>query len=269
MELCLYLETESPKMEIYIPSYQRPDKVEKVFLTLDRIGLNPKIVCSFYDSSIEVYKNRYGKAVLEYYTTGIRQKRQAILDTAKDSKIIMVDDDVEFYHRISQDPVKLRKSADEEIKNAFNTIDSFLENYAHGGLSQRFMNNYRKPSHEINTAYFQVLCFNKNLFPIPYPKFRFEVGEELDMNLQLLRAKRANFVISDYAIGSWGFKRDGGTSLWRTDELEYNVYNSIADTWPDVVKVRKVRGNMGSKVIPTISWAKIKKNWFLDTPSFF
>lgn len=192
--------------------------------------------------------------------TGIRAVRQWILDHARD-KLVMFDDDLRIYYRTEDN--KFKRAGPNHVISLMASIGDMLDQYAHGGVAERFMAHTRPRGHVLNKRYFHILCYNKRLFPRPYPAYRVETGEDHDMNLQLLKSGRPGFFLTEWAHDDkpWA---PGGCNTWRTREIhEQSVYD-LAKYHSDVITVceptRDMKSHGDASVSMKIGWAKAARN---------
>ncbi len=245
-------------MKIFIPTTGRAGK-QKTFERLIAAGdVNWPMYLVAGKGERKVIQDKLGPVdVLECPFDGIHRVRQWILDANPAGKVVMLDDDLEFYARKANG--KWPKADNGDLRRLFTAIDMALEKWAHGGVCEKFMSNHRPEQPQFNKRYFHILCYNTSLFPHPRPKFRTATGEDHDMNLQLLKAGKAGFLLTRWAHADkpWA---DGGCNTWRTQKVNVDACRDLADLHDDVITLKKTDKDMknhgGTSFTMRINWRK-------------
>lgn len=176
----------------------------------------------------------------------VGQVRQRILEEFG-PRLVMLDDDIALYQWNGQRMAPLTTA--EEIGYLIEHVEQALDRYAHVGLADRFMGHTRQRPMEMNKRYIKFLAFNHDLFPEAWPEFRLPVSEDLDFNLQLLRAGRENCILTEWAVADRGQYKDGGCQRYRNDELERQVCEWLAAEYPGVYSyTQDAKGRWRSRV---------------------
>jgi hypothetical protein len=185
--------------------------------------------------------------------TGINNVRQYIMEHCTDNKVLMIDDDLSFFHRPSIKQTDLYQATGPQIMEMIEWLDDALENYAHCSISartQNFQNTYRlikANSFELETTRpWRVYGFRKDIF----------MGEQLDfhagldintmddfhMTLQLLELGYRNLVNFNFAHEQRGSNSTGGAATYRDLELlKICALNLVDKHPPGIVKAVKRR----------------------------
>ena len=163
--------------------------------------------------------------------TGINNVRQFILEYAMEAhydKILILDDDLIFNTRASNDAPNLRKVTSQETAELFNRMDKLLDEYVHVGVSPRQMNDKHFPytvKHGMRmNAVHGIRPFDVYNTGLKYNAV--ELMEDYFMTLGLFAKGMPNAVIVDWTWdqrGGSGAK--GGCSTYRTLELQEHVNN--------------------------------------------
>jgi hypothetical protein len=227
-------------LRIFIPTINRQAR-QRTAAILEDAQVDYELVVSTNDSAPDLYP----PDTLRTMAKGIRETRQTILDFSDDPKVLMLDDDLRFYARLTNG--KFVEAEPQQVAAMASAIDTFLDTFAHGGIAAKFMSNTSPRGHVENAKYYHVLAYNKTLMPDPAPTFRTEVGEDHDMNLQLLTRGYPNFVLTEYANDDKE-RASGGCQTWRTDELELAEAVRLRDFFPDFVTLNGRR--------PKIAWKR-------------
>lgn len=205
---------------------------------------------------IDRYARRWGHAAsvvgLRYH--GIREKRQHVLDTGGDGKLVMMDDDLRFRARRADGRFERATAADVEAMLA--AIEKALDERAHVGIADEFMCQHNPVGAVEGRRYNQVLGYNFGLVEGARPKFRFEVNEEHDMHLQLLRLGHVPLVLTDWTKSS-RYQAAGGCSTWRTAELERSEFHRFALEWSGVVSVVPNKNSI-SGLATRVNWRRAR-----------
>lgn len=209
-------------ISVVIPSYGRPE-AQPVYDFFMDMGHDPILAVN----SVEDAGGRRCRVLPHNHVGEVRQR---ILDTWK-GKVIVIDDDAQF-HRWNGE--KFRRCIPEDMDDLLREVSQMLETYAHVGLADRFMGHTRQRPLEFNKRYLKFIAYNTHLFPDPWPQFRLPVSEDLDFNLQLLRAGRENCILTEWAVSDRGQYKPGGCQRYRTDEVEREVCEWLSNEHPGV-----------------------------------
>lgn len=234
---------------LYIPTIGRVDK-QITALVLKEAGIDYKLV-------VKTKADAGNEPYIICKASGIKATRQYILEKSTEDKIIMLDDDLKFRKRI-KDTGRFTKCEPKDIRKLLSLIEKLLDRHAHVGLVDEFMCNIRPPGFITIGRYTSLIAYNKKLFPKPWPKFRIEINEEHDFNLQLLNKGLRPAIITDYTK-STKFFADGGCNTWRTAEVEKTAHWDLAKLWPNFVSVVPNKYNM-SKVGIRFNWKAIERS---------
>lgn len=193
----------------------------------------------------------------------IAAKRAWIFQTTTFSKIIMIDDDLSFAIRGAKGKlVSLNSDNDLIFNGVWEILEEKMENYRHGGISQRFMNQHKKGSWEYNAKAHHAMFYH-----VPTVKKHCKLGqtdrfEDLDYTLQLLRAGFENAIYNDMTVTEpKGFNAPGGVSLYRTAAKIDTGLQRLAKLHPGIVTIVPREDNDGDTAFkgnyrPIIRWKK-------------
>lgn len=194
--------------------------------------------------------------------TGIHNVRQWCIDNADTSYIFLLDDDMTFFKRLDGS-VKLEKTSDEQLNEAFNTMLDWLEfEFPLVGMSARQGNNhvdepYREATRQMNFHGINVKEF-KQL------GLRFDgqaVMEDFHLVLTLLSKGIPNRVFYQYCWNQIGSGESGGCSTYRTWELQKECAEELAFKFPEFVTVVKKKTTstwkeFGERYDVRVQWKK-------------
>lgn len=186
----------------------------------------------------------------------IAKKREWIIKKAKSDKILMLDDDLEFFAKRDDDPTRMLPATPEQItwwiKDLFKKLGPKIP---HAGFGPKLMNNqmpagWKSPGRMIYSLGYYLPVVRKEC-----ELGRIETREDMDITLQLLRKGYPNAVCYTIACGQT-YGRDGGCSGQRTLEGSNADAHKLAELHQGYVKVvqRDYKGNPRQEVI--CSWLK-------------
>jgi glycosyltransferase involved in cell wall biosynthesis len=223
-------------MKIYIPTRGRAD--DQVTLSFFPESLRKEVVLVIDSDEEHLYKDKYDCQfmVIPEDIKGIAKKRQYIHKYTDDKKIVMLDDDLRFYIRNSDNDWHLRYLEPNEYPALFGLLDVWLDDYAHVGVSAREGNNRVEKLAVENTRYMRVLGYNLDMFD-GIELGRVQVMEDFDINLQLLRQGKPSKISYYYAQGQKSSNAAGGCSEWRTIDVHNQGALTLQALHPDFVKV--------------------------------
>jgi len=218
--------------QIAIPSRSRAHAQKTIANLSPVLYENIVIVCP--SDQYEEYRNAVpdDSMVMPFDGFGIAAKRDFILKSKKYGKVLMFDDDLKFYRRTEDN--KFLPMVPAETVPMVEMILSYLDKYAMCGLVDKFMSQHTARPHIECHRFNQTLCFNRDLFPDPWPTFRGLIAEEHDMMLQLLTRGIRTAVITEYSKTDKPYDR-GGCSDWRTTEIMKQEIERMAQLWPGIV----------------------------------
>lgn len=251
-------------MDIVIPSRGRPHSQESL-KQLRAAGLYVTVVVPM--AELESYLHHAQDpwvrvCSLPEHIQGIAHKRQWMLENiGVDDAFIMVDDDLTFFKRRTDDPTKLADITPEELYRAFLLMEVTLKTHAHVGFAAREGANRNTESHIYNTRIMRVLGYNRAVLKQHNITFgRVPVMEDFDVALQLLRAGLPNVILNQYAHNQKGSGAVGGCSVWRTPQVHAAAAQELAKLHPKYVKVvektTKTAWGGGTRTDVTIQWKR-------------
>lgn len=180
------------------------------------------------------------------------------------TKFLMLDDDIRFLVRRSEDTWQLRGTEDDELARLLRTIEELLDDYGHVGVSPREGNNRfgegPAPLIAENTRTLRALAYRTEDF-LRMQHGRVEVMEDFDVNLQLLRAGIPNCSIGYWAQGQKMTNAPGGCSTYRSHEVHEASAHRLAELHPGFVSLRQKqnktdREGFGTRTEVTIQWKR-------------
>jgi hypothetical protein len=190
-------------------------------------------------------------AIVPFYGTGIGAKRDYILRHRSSGKIIMMDDDLAFYKRNESGEKFARlptRSPDTLLM--IEDICTALDRYPAVGLVDKFMSQTRPRVMQECVRYNQVLGFNRETLPNPWPAFKIKHDEEHNFHLQLLTKGIKTCVLTEWSKADRPNSK-GGCSDWRSSEIYQETYQQLLTDWPEIVIIKNGRARY--------NWRKAKE----------
>jgi hypothetical protein len=174
--------------------------------------------------------------VVPFGISGIGLKREFILNMKPDGKVIMFDDDLTFYRRLENDSSKFVRMTPDDSDLMIGELVRYLDNYPMVGMTDKFMSQTRPRQFVECSRFNKVLGFNRDLLPLPWPKFRLPHDEEHDVHLQLLTRGYRTAVLTEYSKSD-PVQAPGGCTDWRSQEVYDETYRLLQEYWPSIVTI--------------------------------
>lgn len=229
-------------MLIAIPSMGRADKQR----TLMAVAPQARVVLVVPYAEAEAYKmahfaSEYPFTLRAPDVNGIGSTRQWIIDYADsvcETKVLMLDDDLEFFARRTDDRTKLRKATPAQIRAMLSLASKLLDKYAHIGVATREGANRNTAPVLHNTRLLRALGYRADVLTRERVRFdRIPVMEDFDVALQLLRRGYSSAQINSYVQDQPGSNTAGGCSTYRTAEVQEQGARGLAEAHLQFVTV--------------------------------
>lgn len=259
-------------MRIFIPTLGRGPELQ---YTLRELGpalsrkYHATLVCAPKEAkALSVCEDIYGCEVWPCRVQGnIGKVRQWIVDNTDDPHILVMDDDLQSWSwREETTPlggheagtVAYRKATPQQRAQGLAEVAKLLKKYPHGAIGHRLFANNRQAL-EFNTRQLRALAYNVDILAYEQVKFRMELMEDLDVQLQLMKRGHESFQINTLVQEQKGSNEAGGCSAYRTDARQTAAAHKLAELHPDCVTVvqKKQKGNgtmWGDRTDVRISW---------------
>lgn len=226
-------------MRIYIPSRARAQLV-RTWAALPPLARANAVMVVPVDE--EAAYKRYNLPTLPCFADGIGRTRQWIVDQHNIKKfgpsLLMLDDDLEFFTRRTDDATKLRKASTHDTIKMLSHLDKMAKLYAHGGIAVREGANRNTDAIVDNTRNLRALFYDVAIMRTLGVKFdRLPVMEDFDVALQLLRAGYPSGQLNSWAQDQPGSNTMGGCSTYRTAAVQAQGARGLAALHPGFVKV--------------------------------
>jgi len=252
-------------MKIYIPTIGRINNQ----VTLNNLDKKTRQKAVLVIPEDEYIKHKeVGRKVIVCPYKGISKVRQFIIEYHNyrytDDKLLMLDDDLDFFVRKDSSRWNLRPVVGREIAWIILRLEKLLNEFVHVGLSPRFMNNQQFPNvvktiskqNNVHGVRPSVLLNHD----VRYDKI--ELMEDYYVTLSLFKLGYPNCVIVDAVWDQRsGSNAPGGCSIYRNGTLQATVSKKLAALFPDFVKVVEKKSKTGWKDIEIrqdvrIQWKK-------------
>lgn len=261
-------------MKIYIPSMARsglkdiqsgptsdmgPDLLERTMYVV------PGEEVLLYRESLDAL-GRQSVGVIACPERGIARTRLAIGEHAHDSgaeMFCMLDDDIRFLVRKSEDGWQLRGTEPGDVSQMFAAVSHWLNcGYSHVGVSAREGNNIAgvggKDLRNECTRTIRFLAYRTEDF-LGVEHGRVDVMEDFDVNLQLIEQGKPNVSLFYWAQGQKMTNAPGGCSTYRSHEVHERSAHRLAELHPRHVKLRTKNNKtdadgFGTRTEVTIMW---------------
>ena len=156
--------------------------------------------------------------VLPESITTIAPTRQYVHDFLAGEKYVMMDDDLHFFKRRTDDPTKFTDITPDELSSMFGEIMRALDKNPHVGIAGREGGNRITYPAIPNTRIMRLLAYRRSEVMARFDDM--EVMEDFHVALSMLRAGKPNLVLNNYCHNqASGSNAPGGCSHFRTAEL--------------------------------------------------
>ena len=183
-------------------------------------------------------------------------------------KICMMDDDLVFSTRRTDDPTKFQMPAYGDIEAMFTQMELMLDMYAHVGVSHREGANRNVNNFLFAGRMMRVLAYRTDIVVKEgIISNRTPDVEDFDVTLQLLRKGYANCILNSWVQNQSGSDQTGGCSGYRTPQTHDRDVRIFAAAHEGFVKVVKKKtkdrwcaDENGERTDVIIQWKKAYKS---------
>jgi hypothetical protein len=174
----------------------------------------------------------------------------------------MLDDDLTFATRRTDDPTKFFASSASEIGEMFNDISQNLQNgYVHVGVASREGGNRRTEHYLQIGRMMRVLAYDVHHLRKYGIRFdEVQLMEDFNVTLKLLRKGEPNYILNWIVQNQAGSNTVGGVSTYRTMERQTKAAQELARLHPNFVgvveKSTKSAWGGGVRTDVVIQWRK-------------
>jgi hypothetical protein len=258
-------------MKIYIPSLGRPHK-QITWNELQGVkGLKKGDVQVVINrDEVDAYCNPGNEGLVVLCpppsVRGIGKVRQWLLEyhakTNSDQRMVMMDDDLTFSTRRTDDPTKATPATKDDIGRMLKCMEGMLKYNLHGSIVAREgANRFADQGMLENTRLLRVLGYRAaDVLALGVRFNRLPVMEDFDATLQLLRLGKPNFAICEWWQNQAGSGLDGGCSTYRDMEMQAAGAHGLKKLHPEFVtvveKTTKGAWGGGTRTDVKIAWKK-------------
>lgn len=246
-------------MKIYIMSSGRATKQITWNGLPQEIQKDTKIVVPWDER--EAYRN-FPVLTDKSIIRDVTKTRQFLVETTS-GPMCMLDDDLTFAVRRTDNPTKFATAEADDIEEMFNDIELNLITYPHVGVASREGGNRNIEPYLYNTRAMRVLacdCGVLNSLKIRYD--RLKLMSDFDVTLQLLRAGRDTVVLNWIVNNQAGSNAAGGCSQYRTKPMQEADAHLLQSFHPEFVrlsiKTTKQAGMWAERLDVTCAWKKAR-----------
>jgi hypothetical protein len=233
----------SDQLQIIIPTRGRRNEQLTVQLLPKELMKRTTLVCPSKEYEyLKSLRDDYTVVTQPDSSWRIAQKREWIINKWVDegyNKIIMLDDDLRFATRVSDNDWHLRPIQGEELVQEFQRIEDKLgPEFPHVGFGQRQGNNtleevgWKIPGKQVCTLGYYL--------PIVAKEVRWdlvELREDMCATLQLLLKGYPNAMWTETVVDQREFDAPGGCSTYRTVEMNNDEAEKLAKLFPNYVTI--------------------------------
>jgi len=227
-----------------------------------------------YDEMKSIYGDQV--ACLPKEINKLSPTRQWIQENYGDERYVVVDDDAHAWHY--KEPVMIdgkevwgfkngvsRKFTDEDFDTLFREVNEFMDNgIVHVGMLASNMKPTSEPNRypiRSNERIMQIVFYDGPNLPDDIEWTRVTMGQDIDVNLQLLSKGYENRIFSKYCLCTSETSAKGGCQVYRTVENHNESQRKIAEMWPGIVKLKEKEVPSGpwkgqKKLMMTVQWKK-------------
>jgi hypothetical protein len=181
--------------------------------------------------------------VLEKDNQGIGYARQSIVEFARfigETKLLMMDDDLTFSIRRTDDQTKFRTPTDQQMEMMFHELEVKLDHYAHVGVAPREGANRRIEDWIYNVRAMRMAGVRVDLmgkYGFRYDAPDTDGMEDFTMQLSFLLKGEAHATLNWMVQNQMGSNSSGGMSTYRTLEKHARTAYALKNKFPDYVQV--------------------------------
>jgi len=173
--------------------------------------------------------------------TNIGEVRHWILEQFRGEKVLMMDDDLVFFKRRSDEPDKFTNAYSADLDAMLRDCDYALDTHCHIAVATREGGNRNTDDFIINSRGLRVLGYDTEKVLNAGVRFnRIPVMEDFDITLQLMRKGYPNCIVNRFVHNqAHGSGASGGCSTYRTLELQAKAAHALQALHPEFVTVVK------------------------------
>lgn len=254
------------KMRIVIPTRGRINRQRTFGFLSPELRANTDLVCPDKEAeSHKGWRNDVNVVVQPDRDMTITKKRAWIMQHYAGlgyEKIVMLDDDLEWFVRKEPGDWHLRQVKPEDMNYWFQELENKLgPDIPHAGFGPRQGNNRVEPIWKTPDRQMYTLGYYLPVVLKECEIGRIENREDMDITLQLLRKGYPNAINHEICGGQWGYGKGGsgggGCAGQRTVETANADAHKLAEFHPGYVRVVEKAYNFSVPRLEVVcSWAK-------------
>lgn len=247
-------------MKIFIPSLARAKQANHTWENLPP-AVQERAYMVVGPKDAPAYLQRFPEDnVLIVDVKGIGKVRQHIIDIS-DGPVLMLDDDLRFFTRRTDDPTKFSKATPKDVTKMIAAVERKLETYAHVAITPREGANRKTDKVIFNTRCLRALGFDARILKELGVRFdRVTVMEDFDVALQLLNLGYKSASLNEWVQDQTTSNAPGGCSEYRTLEVQAKGARALAKLHPAYVTVveKETKGAWGggTRLDVRVAWKK-------------
>lgn len=253
---------------VYIPTKGRKGQELKTLSQILKFSdIKPIIICptNEFDNFAHQYHPNIVRAVDKKY---LGQVWQHILENCPTQGVIIIDDDLRFCIRYLKIHDWLEQVKNKELNNMFSWMNEQLDaGFVHGSISIRKGNHFIEEDFRDCANAKDCLFFNRDVLLKENARLdRLKTMQDFDITLQLMNKGYPNRVGYNWCCDQENPTAEGGTTLYRTPEVQKEAAYQLAEFWPDYVKVIKKKAKSKTAIYGSerydvrIAWRRCWKN---------
>ena len=224
-------------MKIIIPSHKRSGKMTTWKNLPEELQAITQV--AVYAEEISDYRG-YPLMVLPPGLRGIANKREYISKNAGSDKVLILDDDLTFAKRRTDEPTKVLPNDPIDTINMVAEVKSVLNQVAHGAIATREGGNRDTDEYKYNTRALRAHFFRTDvLFKEGVRVNEVQLMEDFHVTLRLLRLGYYNVILNKWVTNQHGSNTAGGCSETRTLATHAQAAHALKELHPEFVSVVK------------------------------
>lgn len=224
-------------MNLYIPSSGRA--AEQYTLRQLSPEWREKTIIVVPEAELDEYHKWNGDIkIMGCPHRGIGPTRQFIIHAAYPGKVVMMDDDLRFFCRRTDNRTKFCDAYEADVDKMLKEIEHQLQFYAAVGVCPREGGNRYPDRYYDNVRLLRVLAYDTTVLATHDIDFRtVPVMEDFLVSLSLLTRGYGNVMLSDWCHNQRGSNDRGGCSQYRTMDMQRDAALMLKQYFPDFVTV--------------------------------
>lgn len=224
-------------MKIFIPSRARAAQRHHTWDALPPAAKRRALIVIGPEDAAD-YAERFPLSnLMVVEAKGIGPVRQHIVDIS-DGPVLMLDDDLSFFVRRTDNPTKLAKATGPEVTAMLRCMERVLKKDAHAAVAVREGANRNTDPFLYNTRCLRALGYNATVLKREGVRFdRLPVMEDFDVALQLLRRGHRSVTLNEWCQDQGTSNAPGGCSTYRTMDVQAKGAEGLAKLHPGYVRL--------------------------------